>query len=200
MVRLESTVSDFTAGLGLAVVARIVEQLGGQLRAESKEGEGTRFSFLIPFELAPADSVSASPRPQNTIARSGSRGSSDSSEIESLVEALRSDHMKEPRSITQSASMPSYIRGPASRPKEGTYEVTDSRFPIKSVKIDAVDADKPVEQAQIKTVSTTPMPPRRDSEGAPRTPPRHKPEHSLRVLVVEVWTLCMPECVTLTLS
>ncbi|TFK52362.1 hypothetical protein OE88DRAFT_1628063 [Heliocybe sulcata] len=40
-------------GLGLAVVARIVEQLGGQLRVDSKIGEGSRFSFLIPFELHP---------------------------------------------------------------------------------------------------------------------------------------------------
>jgi signal transduction histidine kinase len=36
-------------GLGLAVVAHIVEQLGGQLRVDSKVGEGSRFSFLIPF-------------------------------------------------------------------------------------------------------------------------------------------------------
>lgn len=36
-------------GLGLAVVARSVGQLGGQLRANSKVDEGSRFSFIIPF-------------------------------------------------------------------------------------------------------------------------------------------------------
>jgi hypothetical protein len=36
-------------GLGLAVVARSVEQLGGQLRVDSKVDQGSRFSFLIPF-------------------------------------------------------------------------------------------------------------------------------------------------------
>ncbi|KAF8635860.1 hypothetical protein AX15_000052 [Amanita polypyramis BW_CC] len=38
-------------GLGLAVVARNVEQLDGQLRVESKVGEGSCFSFLIPLAL-----------------------------------------------------------------------------------------------------------------------------------------------------
>ncbi|KAH7913421.1 hypothetical protein BJ138DRAFT_1146165 [Hygrophoropsis aurantiaca] len=45
-------------GLGLALVARIVEQLGGQLRVESQMGLGSRFSFLIPLELSHAGSES----------------------------------------------------------------------------------------------------------------------------------------------
>ncbi|KAF8073642.1 GAF domain-like protein [Lyophyllum atratum] len=39
-------------GLGLAVVARIVEQLGGRLRVDSKVDHGSRFSFLIPLVLS----------------------------------------------------------------------------------------------------------------------------------------------------
>lgn len=38
-------------GLGLAVVARIVEQLSGQLRAESEVGVGTRFFFTLPMRI-----------------------------------------------------------------------------------------------------------------------------------------------------
>ena len=38
-------------GLGLAVVARSVEQLGGQLRVDSKVDQGSHFSFLIPFTV-----------------------------------------------------------------------------------------------------------------------------------------------------
>jgi hypothetical protein len=38
-------------GLGLAIVARSVEQLGGQLRVDSKVDQGSRFSFLIPFTV-----------------------------------------------------------------------------------------------------------------------------------------------------
>jgi hypothetical protein len=52
-----AVVSAYTTvpvGLGLAVVARIVEQVGGQLRLASQVDEGSRFSFLIPLSL-PAD-------------------------------------------------------------------------------------------------------------------------------------------------
>lgn len=42
---------ETSVGLGLAVAARNVEQLGGQLRVESKVGEGSRFSFSIPLTL-----------------------------------------------------------------------------------------------------------------------------------------------------
>ena len=38
-------------GLGLAVVGRSVEQLGGQLRVDSKVDQGSHFSFLIPFTV-----------------------------------------------------------------------------------------------------------------------------------------------------
>lgn len=38
-------------GLGLAVVARSVEQLGGQLRVDSKVDQGSKISFIIPFTL-----------------------------------------------------------------------------------------------------------------------------------------------------
>ncbi|KAL7810024.1 histidine kinase-like protein [Trichoderma aethiopicum] len=40
-----------TLGLGLAVVARILRNVGGQLRLKSKEGEGSRFVIQLPFQL-----------------------------------------------------------------------------------------------------------------------------------------------------
>ena len=75
-------------GLGLAVVARIVEQLGGQLRVDSKVDEGSRFSFLIPFgtEL----DGNSSPSSQRSRTRSNS---SRGNEIESLVSALQAHPM-----------------------------------------------------------------------------------------------------------
>jgi two-component system, OmpR family, phosphate regulon sensor histidine kinase PhoR len=36
------------AGLGLAIVRELVEAMGGRVAAESKLGEGSRFSFTLP--------------------------------------------------------------------------------------------------------------------------------------------------------
>lgn len=40
-----------TLGLGLAVVARVIRNEGGQLRLKSKEGEGSQFIIQLPFQL-----------------------------------------------------------------------------------------------------------------------------------------------------
>ena len=42
---------DRTLGLGLAVVARVVRNMNGQLRLKSEEGKGSRFVIQFPFEL-----------------------------------------------------------------------------------------------------------------------------------------------------
>ncbi|PON30535.1 hypothetical protein TGAM01_v200975 [Trichoderma gamsii] len=40
-----------TLGLGLAVVARVIRNAGGQLRLKTKEGEGSQFIIQLPFQL-----------------------------------------------------------------------------------------------------------------------------------------------------
>lgn len=45
-----------TLGLGLAMVARIVRNMDGQLRLKSEEGKGSRFVIQLPFEMPPTDS------------------------------------------------------------------------------------------------------------------------------------------------
>ncbi|KAI9665989.1 MAG: Light-sensor Protein kinase [Bathelium mastoideum] len=40
-----------TLGLGLAVVARIIRNMEGQLRLKSEEGKGSRFVLTLPFDL-----------------------------------------------------------------------------------------------------------------------------------------------------
>ena len=40
-----------TLGLGLAVVARIIKNMNGQLRIRSEEGKGTRFVIQFPFDI-----------------------------------------------------------------------------------------------------------------------------------------------------
>jgi signal transduction histidine kinase len=50
--------SDAGSGLGLALVRRLVEQLGGQIAVESRLGHGTTFRFTLPVAA-----VEASRRP-----------------------------------------------------------------------------------------------------------------------------------------
>lgn len=45
-----------TLGLGLAVVARIVRNMDGQLRLKSEAGKGSRFVIQLSFEMPPSDS------------------------------------------------------------------------------------------------------------------------------------------------
>ncbi|KAF8713157.1 Phytochrome region, partial [Rhizoctonia solani] len=160
-------------GLGLAVVARIVEQLGGQLRVDSKQGQGSRFSFLIPFALPDGSSSeqSFSPQSGNNVERSrrSSMGSayasaasasvrSANSRIESLVEALSAPpgHMSSPSSRGVRASPPGMQRQPSTQnppmarvstrpvnPPAGVFPVEGSKWPIRGVKMDEFDMDKP---------------------------------------------------------
>jgi hypothetical protein len=51
---------DRVLGLGLAVVARIVRNMNGQVRLKSKEGEGSRFVIQLPFSLSKDDGQAAS--------------------------------------------------------------------------------------------------------------------------------------------
>ncbi|KAK1640117.1 hsp90-like protein [Colletotrichum phormii] len=60
-------------GLGLAVVARIVRNMDGQLRLKSEQGTGSRFVIQLPFDL-PGD-VPAPPEPGQKSAKSGATSS-----------------------------------------------------------------------------------------------------------------------------
>ncbi|CAL1713504.1 unnamed protein product [Somion occarium] len=110
-------------GLGLAIVARIVEQLGGQLRVDSKLDIGSRFSFLIPF--ATEDDLGSTTSPSNfsqTSSLPRSRAHSHSTrddQIDNLVQALSSSHID-----IQSARQPSLaIHSPS---RETNSPLTDS--------------------------------------------------------------------------
>ncbi|KAJ7134353.1 hypothetical protein C8R44DRAFT_610147 [Mycena epipterygia] len=134
-------------GLGLAVVARIVEQLGGQLRVESKVNEGSKFSFLIPLALSVEGeefpTSSPSPSSKNSSLKSLIRSRKPSldsvSQIDSLVEALSSNHMVGSNPMSSS---PSDTPLPTTKP--GVFGVSDSSTPLRPVKVDGFAIDSPV--------------------------------------------------------
>lgn len=107
-------------GLGLAVVARIVEQLGGQLRVDSKVDIGSRFSFLLPFATVSALDTASSPTTSSNgsslpRSRVQSRTGRDDA-IDNLVHALSSSHMgsQSPNRIACSIRSPSRGGNPPS--------------------------------------------------------------------------------------
>ncbi|KAJ8703164.1 hypothetical protein PTI98_001811 [Pleurotus ostreatus] len=167
-VEIEQPKSSAGLGLGLAVVARIVEQLGGQLRVNSKVDEGSRFSFLMPSTFAGDDqhtSSSGSSRSslQSSCPRSRNRSrSSKGSELERLVEAISTHHMH-PQSLSPRSSVP------------------DSSLP-RPVKIDDGQMDVvtlPVEHANSKSLPVPLLIPSKEHHT-----PSQAPEQ-LRILVVE---------------
>ncbi|KAK0628805.1 hypothetical protein B0T17DRAFT_167415 [Bombardia bombarda] len=56
-----------TLGLGLAVVARILRNMDGQLRLKSETGKGSRFVIQLPFDLPPDDKAPEQPEDSNTL-------------------------------------------------------------------------------------------------------------------------------------
>ncbi|KAI1859014.1 hypothetical protein JX265_010491 [Neoarthrinium moseri] len=54
---MEKPRSERTLGLGLAVVARIVRNMDGQLRLKSEEGIGSRFVIQLPLEIPTPESL-----------------------------------------------------------------------------------------------------------------------------------------------
>ncbi|KDQ11477.1 hypothetical protein BOTBODRAFT_35351 [Botryobasidium botryosum FD-172 SS1] len=165
-------------GLGLAVVARIVKQLGGQLRVDSGLGQGSRFSLLTPFALydPTAQSNSDSRSASSSVHRS--RHTSDSSEIDSLVEALGSSHMGE-AGLPGSGEKRS---DSTAAPKAGQFDIGSSNHPIRPVKVDAFGLDSPLREipsSQRQLVDDTVAQAASGSESTEPAPPK------LRILIVE---------------
>lgn len=169
----------YIEGLGLAVVARVIEQLGGQLRVDSKIGEGSRFSCLFPFPIPDStDHIDL----RSSSAEEGGSGASNTSEINSLVEAISASHMV-PHRVTGHHPPP---RRPKPRkvrtPADGKFDVEDSVFPIRPLRVDRFDLDK----VKSGTTHSRPLPHPDSVHRIESKPIASRKSDVLRILVVEV--------------
>ncbi|KIJ60294.1 hypothetical protein HYDPIDRAFT_99027 [Hydnomerulius pinastri MD-312] len=120
-------------GLGLAVVARIVEQLGGQLRVDSQIDVGSRFSFLIPLELSKSSSDGSSSAKTRSISSIKSRSQACSKasglqELKNLAESLTANHMDSPtRTRRSSADVAEQATAALSEASPDSYPTTQRR-------------------------------------------------------------------------
>ncbi|KAF2453783.1 GAF domain-like protein [Lineolata rhizophorae] len=162
--------ADRTLGLGLAIVARIIRNMNGQLRLKSEEGRGSRFVLQFPFELPDdekrsiADSTTGSTGPEQEVpfqndimlvkkdherpssvgdgsaplvrrestesvrsskskrsfksVESAGSGASAKSDVDRLIDAIKTPHLKESKSGSTGATSTKSVlplgRGPSS--------------------------------------------------------------------------------------
>ena len=202
-------------------MARIVEQLGGQLRVDSTPNEGSRFSFLVPVsvpstdratnqEVSP-DLTSGRPDSRRAFGRQRSFGSaSGGSELDSIVEALskgpvpEGDATREAIIAGHAAVQPERLKArkhrvPVTKPRMGEVELEDSKS--RGSKADAFDFDS----SSVVGKSPVRVEPRQKTmrESEKPLPPvpvdSHRPitgqTSSLRVLIVEVSHALPSHCV-----
>ncbi|WVR03334.1 hypothetical protein IAU60_000325 [Kwoniella sp. DSM 27419] len=146
-------------GLGLAVVARIVEQLDGQLRAESEVGVGSRFFFTLQMLIhhgRPNSRSSKGSAGGQLRARTGSSGSasaislrSGNSEVDSFVNEFGGSHMLQHH---VSADDPRIREAEHRMSRPGTFPVTDSSYPVRPTRVDteseqSMHSDSPPRQS-----------------------------------------------------
>ncbi|KAK0487234.1 phytochrome-like protein [Armillaria novae-zelandiae] len=187
--------ADAGVGLGLAMVARIVEQLGGQLRVDSRVEQGSRFSFLIPlsFHTGGPNTLSSSSRESSSDSlriRSRPPSINSANEIDSLVEAISSNHMGPKSSSPQPSpsledqgkidGFPNY-----SKPRsEGTFEVVGSHVPVRPIKMDE-NINTPSANLRLGSVPMRSAPGNRAATSAALGPSQKCAPSKLRVLIVE---------------
>jgi len=163
-------------GLGLAVVARIVEQLGGQLRVESKVNKGSRFSFLAPFVLA--GWVGSGSCGASSKIGYDSRKSGGGSDIHGLADALVSNHIPPPNRPL--SNLPSRAPHPDTA---GSLEIPDLNTPLRAVRVDPIVVALGHHYSEGPTIVTAK---RHQEEGGRSEDTSDMKPVRLRVLIVEV--------------
>ncbi|OCF33164.1 hypothetical protein I316_05209 [Kwoniella heveanensis BCC8398] len=183
----EGRPSNPGVGLGLAVVARIVEQLDGQLRAESEVGVGSRFFFTLHMLVhhgKPKSSSSNKESDRQLRTRTGSSGSgsvmslrSGMSEVESFVNDFGGSHMLNQPMV--SADDPRLRDAEKRMSRPGTFPVTDSSWPVRPSRVDAESEQSANTDSSPRTGRSPEAPTDVRITSSKTTPPSHKSKASI---------------------
>ncbi|RDW85769.1 hypothetical protein BP5796_04094 [Coleophoma crateriformis] len=129
----EESKGSKTLGLGLAIVARIVRTMDGQLRLKSEEGKGSRFVVQLPFDLPDGDedanSETASFLQQAVLAKSLATPPLNAAEGEvTLVDkgsSVRTDGIAQKRSVDDFMSVQSFKSGSSGKSNKSAKSDVD---------------------------------------------------------------------------
>lgn len=137
-MRFTTSTKSLFSGLGLAVVARIIEQLGGQLRVNSKPGVGSTFSFLVPFGLH-----DAAQHPDGGLSSLQHNQSSPSlpnessvSEIDSSKDSATSKRHAKPSTDSRKSSTRTSSRSDSSPPSRSGLRSPPSKIRLRILVVD----------------------------------------------------------------
>ena len=144
---------DRTLGLGLAVVARIVRNMNGQLRLKSEEGKGSRFVVQFPFDLPDNE-------PRQPALEQGSSGGTVTPQVDlygpstppipgevTLIER-GSAHKRESNELRPLASRKSSAESFNSRHSVGSVKSAKSALSFSSAHSGRSEADRLIEAIQ----------------------------------------------------
>ncbi|MEP1422799.1 MAG: ATP-binding protein [Erythrobacter sp.] len=76
---------DVGVGLGLSITSDLVEAMGGTIEVESELGEGSSFSFAIPFEPVENESTDQAAAPHGGVAAIALERASDKVQVEAIA-------------------------------------------------------------------------------------------------------------------
>ena len=147
---------DRVLGLGLAVVARIVKNMNGQLRLKSEEGKGSRFVIQFPFDLPDSEpkqsAIEAGPSSGSTTPLADMPfGPSTPPTHEGEVTLIGSAHRRESIGASGRPTMKSRNNSAdstGSRKSRGSMKSARSNVSFSSAKSGRSEADKLIEAIQ----------------------------------------------------
>ncbi|KAK6361485.1 Light-sensor Protein kinase [Orbilia blumenaviensis] len=148
-------------GLGLAVVARIIRNMNGQLRLKSEEGKGSRFSIQMPFTIPDATPVSPEdPKSPTTLPAGPTTPHLENDPSERTL--VRKEHT---RSLSTSTAAPAVMR----RHSDDSMNSSNSMTSFRSGNSNKSEMDRLLESFSGSPLAQTPTEEKRSLSGPSRS-------------------------------